>query len=99
VANELCNLDLDNDGVDDVISQPAALLGLVAKLLTIDGGAEYSSAGTSLFGLGGQNAKIKYDAQDGGPPPAPPLPPDPTKEDLQDFVDQILQQIKKSRSD
>jgi len=99
VANELCNLDLDNDGVDDVISQPAALLGLVAKLLTIDGGAEYSSAGTSLFGLGGQNAKIKYDAQDGGPPPAPPLPPDPTKEDLQDFVDQILQQIKKGGSD
>jgi hypothetical protein len=99
VASPQCNLDLDGDGVDDVAAQPAALIGLVAKLLTIDGGAKYAAAGTSLFGMGGESALIKWDPEEEGPPPGPDgLPTEPTKEDLRNFIDGLLNQFGGGRS-
>ncbi|MDY7110350.1 MAG: choice-of-anchor E domain-containing protein [Planctomycetota bacterium] len=100
VASGLCNLDLDGDGVDDVQALPHAMIGLVARLLTIDGGAEYAAAGTSLFGMGGENALLKWDPEEEGPPPGPEdLPADPTKDDLTNFVDRILDHIQGSQKD
>jgi len=90
VADEMCDIDLDNDGVPDIISQPAALLGLSARLLTIDGGLNFSAAGTSLFGMGAQGAVIRYDVESEVPPG--PLPPNPSKSDLEAFIDQIIRQ-------
>jgi len=68
-ASALCNLDLHGpggpgtppDGVPDVVSQDAAMLGLTARLMSIDAGANHAADGTNMFGMGGQDAVIKYD--------------------------------------
>lgn len=75
LASQLCDLDLHGpggpgtppDGILDVISRDAALLGLVSKHLNFDGGASYAAAGTNMFGLGTENAVILYDPE-GAPP-------------------------------
>lgn len=48
-------------------SVEAPLLGVVAKILVFDGGNEYGAAGSNLFGMGFDEAVIKYSPQ--GPPP------------------------------
>ncbi|MDY7107540.1 MAG: hypothetical protein SYC29_02785 [Planctomycetota bacterium] len=98
VAGEICDLDLDGDGVPDIIAEPAALLGLSARMLTIDGGQDFSTAGTSLFGFGAQGATIRYDP-DEDVPGVPGLPPNPTKEDLRTFLDAFIKEYGDSRQD
>jgi hypothetical protein len=94
VAGEICDLDLDGDGVPDIIAQPAALIGVSARMLTIDGGQMFSAAGTSLFDIGGESATILYDP-DEEVPGVPGLPPNPTKEDLRTFLDAFIEQYGK----
>jgi hypothetical protein len=49
-------------------TRDAPLLGVVAKILTFDGGTNYAAAGSNLFGMGfDTTAVIKYEPQ--GPPP------------------------------
>lgn len=75
LASFLCDEDLygpggpgtEPDGILDVVSQPASLLGLVAKYLNFDAGADFARAGTNMFGLGTENAVIQYDPE-GAPP-------------------------------
>jgi hypothetical protein len=58
---------------DDVVSMDAALLGVVARMLTFDGGADYASAGTNLIGMGTDyDCRIYYDEM--GPPPEAVVP-------------------------
>jgi hypothetical protein len=79
LRSELCDVDFDpgnnddfpfppgpGDPIDprDVVSQDAALLGLIAKYLTFDGGADFARAGGALVGMGTQPAIILYDAGD-----------------------------------
>ncbi len=75
LASQLCDLDLFGpggpgtppDGILDVVSQPASLLGIVVKQLNIDGGADFAAAGSNMFGLGTENAVILYDPEDAPP--------------------------------
>lgn len=64
VCDDLGDLD---DPRDDIISQAAALVGLKAKLMIFDGGADVAQAGSELQGSGTQAAVIRYDT--GGLPP------------------------------
>jgi hypothetical protein len=69
LASQLCNVDVDGDGVDDIVSEASSLLGVSAKLLTFDGGAAGRAAsGTTLIGMGFETAEIQYDAQTEPPP-------------------------------
>ncbi|MCP3905539.1 MAG: hypothetical protein GY715_18085 [Planctomycetes bacterium] len=52
---------------DDIVSQASALLGVVARMLTFDGGADYAAAGTNLVGMGTESCAVLYDQT--GPPP------------------------------
>jgi hypothetical protein len=53
---------------DDIVSSAEALLGVVARMLTIDGGADYAAAGTNLIGMGfDYNCSVEYDQS--APPP------------------------------
>ena len=82
LASQLCNLDFDpannddfpfppgpGDNIDprDRVSQAAALIGVIAKQLTFDGGAAFAAAGTNVSGMGVENAVIQYDTL-GAPP-------------------------------
>ncbi len=75
LASALCDRDLYGpggpgtppDGILDVVSQPAALVGLTARLMTVDGGTRHAADGTNLFDLGAEDAVIKYDVQQGPP--------------------------------
>lgn len=80
LASNLCDFDThgilgDNpctpfnfpDGILDIVSQPASLLGLVSTHLSFDAGAAFAVAGTNMFGLGTENAVILYDTE-GAPP-------------------------------
>jgi hypothetical protein len=95
VDGEICDLDLDGDGVPDILAVPAALLGLSARMLTIDGGQAFSAAGTILFGIGGESATILYDPEE----EVPGLSDHPTKGDLLDFIDAFIEQNGGSRQD
>lgn len=52
-------------------SVAAPLLGVVAKILVFDGGNNYGAAGSNLFGMGFDQAVIKFGPQ-GPPPPMTP---------------------------
>lgn len=88
VASALCDLDLDGDFIPDVISQPAAMSGLTARLLRVDGGAAWSADGTNLFDLGAESAVIRYDLGSG--PPENEDPPR-TKEQIEAFIRNIME--------
>jgi hypothetical protein len=92
----MCDLDLDGDGIPDIIAESAALLGLSARLLSIDGGLEFSAAGTSLFGMGGESAIILYDPEEDVPGQ---LPENPTKDDLLEFIDAFIEENGESGQD
>jgi hypothetical protein len=78
-SDQRCNVDLDGDGIDDLDSEDAPLLGVVMKLLVFNYGEEYANAGTNLHGRGvlplGQ---IIYDLESGGEPPSAPKQLTPT---------------------
>jgi len=83
-ASQLCDVDYDPEdglalGADprDIISVADPLLGVAAKRLVFDNGADYGFAGMNLFGLGTASALIQADRVSGGSPPdeAPPLNP------------------------
>jgi hypothetical protein len=74
--SQLCNLDFDpsnnnnfpfppapGDNIDprDIVSEDAAIIGLVAKQLSFDGGAAFAAAGTNMHGMGVQSAVVQYD--------------------------------------
>ncbi|MCP3905544.1 MAG: hypothetical protein GY715_18110 [Planctomycetes bacterium] len=60
---------------DDVVSMDVALLGVVARLLTYDGGADNDTAGTNLIGMGTDiECRIYYDEM--APPPEAVIPDD-----------------------
>lgn len=75
LASQLCNFDLYGpggpgsppDGVLDVISQNAAMLGLRAHHLQFDTANLHAVSGTIMFGMGAQSATIRYDTI-GAPP-------------------------------
>jgi hypothetical protein len=48
-------------GLEFVCSQPAALLGVAAKVLHFNGGSEVAEAGSNLVGMGLESATIRYD--------------------------------------
>ncbi|MBT8484032.1 MAG: hypothetical protein HKO59_05965 [Phycisphaerales bacterium] len=79
----LCDFDFDlGDGLPlgddprDIVSEDAALTGVVARLLVIDGGLDFAAAGTNLVGLGTQSATIRYDTL-GSPDELKDLPDSP----------------------
>lgn len=98
LASQLCDLDLYGpggpgttpDGILDVVSQPAALLGLVAKHLTFDAGADYARAGTNMFGLGTENAVILYDPEG--------APPEQTDGGVAKAADQVIRKALRAKS-
>lgn len=90
LASQLCDFDLYGpsgpcqpapgglpDGLLDIVSQPASLLGLVATHLNFDAGMGFAIAGTNMFGLGTENAVILYDPS--GAPPEQNAPSDIVK--------------------
>ncbi|MCP3902333.1 MAG: right-handed parallel beta-helix repeat-containing protein [Planctomycetes bacterium] len=84
VASQQCDVDyVPGDGPIgthplDVVSQPAALLGVIARQLLFDGGADYGGAGANLVGLGyDASAEIRFDIT--GPPPEAQRPESPAK--------------------
>jgi hypothetical protein len=75
-------------------SDAAALLGVTARFLAIDGGVDFATAGTNLQGMGTESAEIHYDVV-GPPPPGTPafLPANATKRELEEFVDDMLRAL------
>jgi PKD repeat protein len=68
VESQVCDVDVvPGDGPlgwhpGDIVSEDAALLGVIARLLTFDGGAGgYAAHGTNLVGMGYEPAVIEYD--------------------------------------
>jgi hypothetical protein len=75
-------------------SEDAALLGVAARLLTIDGGIDFATAGTNLHGMGTEGALIRYDVVGPPPPGYPGLPPvDATKHELEEFINNMLRAL------
>jgi hypothetical protein len=75
-------------------SEPAALLGVAVRQLTIDGGVEYAAAGTNLQGMGTEEAVLRYDVIGPPPPDDMPYPPfNATKRELEQFVGDILRAL------
>ncbi|MCP3905543.1 MAG: hypothetical protein GY715_18105 [Planctomycetes bacterium] len=75
--------DEESHHPDDVVSMDSALLGVVARMLTFDGGADYASAGTNLIGMGTDtDCTIYYDEM--APPPEAILP-----EDTEQLIEQL----------
>lgn len=81
----LCDVDFDpannnffpfppgpGDAIDprDVVSEDAAILGVIAKHLTFDGGLAFAAAGTNVYGMGVESALIQYDTL-AAPPETP----------------------------
>lgn len=89
VASQLCDRDTNGDGVLDIISQTAAIAGLVAYHFNIDGGAARETAGTNMFDLGAESAVITYDLQTG--PPEMKIPT--TREEVELFIEQLLSEV------
>jgi hypothetical protein len=74
LPSQLCNVDYDPaDGKPlggdprDRVSRATPLIGVEAKRLALLGGPTFDEAGTSLVGMGRQNAVIRYDVT--APPP------------------------------
>jgi len=89
LASFLCDVDVDGDGVLDVVSQPASLLGIVAKLMSIDAGSDYAAAGSNMFGMGTENAVIQYD-----PEGAPPEQTDDNVNTVDTQIKNVLRRLK-----
>lgn len=105
LASQLCDFDLYGpggpclpppaglpDGILDIVSQPASLLGLVATHLNFDAGAAFAAAGTNMFGLGTENAVILYD-----PEGAPPEQNAPIDEVVNNLTRRQLKQLRNSK--
>ncbi|MBT8484031.1 MAG: hypothetical protein HKO59_05960 [Phycisphaerales bacterium] len=83
LQSQVCDVDFDLGdqlplGADprDIVSEAAALTGVVARLLTFDGGLDFAAAGTNLVGMGTENATIQYDTL-GSPDELTELPSKP----------------------
>ncbi|MCP3904720.1 MAG: DUF11 domain-containing protein [Planctomycetes bacterium] len=112
--SQICDIDYDpgnnfefpfppgpGDAIDprDLVSKDAALFGVAARLLTIDGGADMAASGYTLIGTGSDNAAvIKFDGQepfeeavvdDAGTIDLD-LPLMPTAGELRKFVDTVI---------
>ncbi|MBT8485606.1 MAG: choice-of-anchor E domain-containing protein [Phycisphaerales bacterium] len=68
LASQVCDVDFDpGDGLPlgadprDIVSREAALHGIFARLLTIDGGLDRAASGANLVGMGFQSSVIQYD--------------------------------------
>jgi hypothetical protein len=78
-------------------SEAAALLGVAARLLTIDGGVDFATAGTNLQGMGTESAGIRFDVVGPPPPGSPALPPpNATRHELEQFIDDILRALQRA---
>ncbi|MCP3905791.1 MAG: hypothetical protein GY715_19360 [Planctomycetes bacterium] len=93
LASQVCNVDFDpGDGLPlgddprDVVSEATALLGVVARMLTIDGGVDRAAAGTNLVGMGSATCFISYDRSP--PPPEATMPRTPAE--LIDWLEREL---------
>jgi uncharacterized repeat protein (TIGR01451 family) len=114
--SQVCDVDYDpgnnwqfpfppgpDDPVDprDLVSQDAALLGVAARLLRFDGGADQDSSGYTLIGTGADgSAVIKFDGQDPFEEAVIDeidldLPLLPTVEEIEHFVDSVMKVIRK----
>ncbi len=65
MASSVCDFE-DPEG-NTIESVDTSLLGVAAKILNFDDGAEYGYAGTNLFGAGTRAATIRYDVLDAPP--------------------------------
>ncbi|MCP3902959.1 MAG: PKD domain-containing protein [Planctomycetes bacterium] len=81
VESSWCDVDVDpGDGPlgghpDDVVSQDAALLGVISRILTFDAGAGgYAAHGTNVIGMGYEQSVIEYDMMS-MPQESPMAPP------------------------
>jgi hypothetical protein len=99
VAGTVCDLDFNpGDGLPvgadprDVVSRTATMLGVAARLLSLDNGAEHAAAGSSLVGKGFESAVLLYDVPTGSQEVG--LPPiNPTKRELELFVEEAIRHL------
>ena len=86
------------DTVDprDIVSVDSALLGVVARLLSIDGGSDVAAAGTNLvlMGNGNDTCVLQYDGL--GPPP--PAEEDPVRDGILKWIDTQIEPGRKQRT-
>jgi hypothetical protein len=106
LASQLCDLDFDpannddfpfppgpGDNIDprDIVSEPAALLALVAKQLIFDTvGPDRAWAGTNVTGMGLESAAIEYDVLG--------APPEATAPTTEAWLDDVVESALKKRA-